>query len=145
MLRNLGPIRTAVLTGWAVDPNCRFRCQTDAAFPLSDHADFNELLELVKRVSPKQVFTLHGFAAEFAETLRHLGFDAQALSEEDQLALPLGATSPKPKIQGHEPETSVVSSRRSVAEDTQHAPSNTLESAQDNSPFITFATTCAAI
>ena len=55
MLRNLGKIRTAILTGWAVDPNCRFRYQCDAAFPLSDHADFPSLIEFVKRVGPKKV------------------------------------------------------------------------------------------
>jgi len=43
----------------------------------------------VKRVAPKKVFTLHGFAADFAQTLRELGFDARALSEQEQLALPL--------------------------------------------------------
>src|SRR5436305_3137480 len=88
-LRRLGQVRTAVLTGWAVDPNCRFRYQTDAAFPLSDHADFEELIELVKKVAPKKVYTLHGFAADFAQTLRELGFDAQALSEQEQMNLDL--------------------------------------------------------
>ncbi len=91
MLRNLGRTRTAILTGWAVDPNCRYRYQCDAAFPLSDHADFPELLELVKRVQPKSVYTLHGFSAEFAQTLRDLGYAAQALSEQEQFALALGA------------------------------------------------------
>lgn len=51
-LREAVPIRTAVVTGWAVDSSCRFRCQTDAAFPLSDHADFPDLLEMVKQVAP---------------------------------------------------------------------------------------------
>jgi DNA ligase-1 len=89
MMRNLGKARSAILTGWAVDPNCRFRYQCDAAFPLSDHADFPELLELVRRVEPKRIYTVHGFAADFAQTLRELGYDAQALSEDDQLTLPL--------------------------------------------------------
>lgn len=89
MLRNLGRTRTAVLTGWAVDPNCRYRYQCDAAFPLSDHADFSELLEIVRLVNPRRVLTLHGFAADFAETLRQNGYDAHALSETDQLILPL--------------------------------------------------------
>jgi DNA ligase-1 len=89
MLQKIRPARTAILTGWAVDPNCRFRYRTDAAFPLSDHADFPDLIELVKRVNPKKVYTLHGFAAEFAQTLRDRGCDAEALSQEEQLTLPL--------------------------------------------------------
>lgn len=89
LLRHVTPARTAVLTGWAVDPNCRYRYQTHAAFALSDHADFPELIEMVRQVRPKQVYTLHGFAADFAQTLRELGFKAQALSEDEQLTLPL--------------------------------------------------------
>ena len=73
-----------------MDPSCRFRSGTDAAFPLSDHADYPGLIEFVKRVAPKRVFTLHGFAADFARTLREEGFDAQSLSEEEQLDLSLG-------------------------------------------------------
>jgi len=97
-MRKVGRGRSAVLTGWAVDPSCRFRYQTDAAFPLSDHADFPDLVEFVKRVGPRRVYTLHGFAADFARTLRDLGFDARSLSEEEQLALPLGsAGGPRPQ------------------------------------------------
>jgi DNA ligase-1 len=92
MLRNLGKHRTAVLTGWAVDLNCRYQYRADAAFPISDHADFPDLIDFVKQVNPKRVLTLHGFAADFAQTLRELGYDAQALSEDEQMTLGLGST-----------------------------------------------------
>ena len=87
LLQDLGRIRSAVITGWAMDASCRYRSRADAAFALSDHADFPDLIELVKQVAPKKVFTLHGFAAEFAATLRRLGYEAQALSEPEQLEL----------------------------------------------------------
>lgn len=87
--RQLGPVRIAVLTGWALNPRCRFQYGADAAFPMSDHADFPELLELVERVAPRQVLTVHGFAADFAACLRERGWDAWTLSEPDQLTLPL--------------------------------------------------------
>lgn len=93
LFQQLGKTRTAVVTGWAMDSSCRFRSGTDAAFPLSEHADFPSLIEFVQRVAPKKVFTLHGFAADFARTLRELGFDAQSLSEQEQLDLPLGVQS----------------------------------------------------
>jgi DNA ligase-1 len=96
LLRNLGKTRTAILTGWAIDPNCRYRYRCDAAFPLSDHADFPDLIDFVKQVQPKQIYTLHGFAADFAQTLRNLGYDAQALSQDEQLALPLAIATPMP-------------------------------------------------
>jgi Cft2 family RNA processing exonuclease len=93
LFQQLARTRTAVVTGWAMDPSCRFRSGTDAAFPLSDHADFPSLIEFVQRVAPQRVFTLHGYAADFARTLRELGFQAQALSESEQLDLPLGVSS----------------------------------------------------
>ncbi|MBV9390688.1 MAG: DNA ligase, partial [Verrucomicrobia bacterium] len=85
--------RTAVLTGWALNPGAIHRYQCDAAFPLSDHADYPDLLRLVELVSPKRVLTVHGFAHEFAEDLRRKGVDAWSLGEENQLelVLPLNA------------------------------------------------------
>jgi DNA ligase 1 len=130
MLRNLGRTRIAVLTGWAVDPNCRFRYQAHAAFPLSDHADFPDLIELVRRVEPKKVFTLHGFAAEFAQTLRDLGFDAQPLSQEDQLSLPLTLSGLKPRTRI--PPVSATQSTKA-------------EPVAESETFYKFAETCLAI
>ena len=133
MLRNLGKVRTAVLTGWAVDPNCRFRYQAHAAFPLSDHADFPDLIELVKQVQPKKVYTLHGFAADFAQTLRDMGYDAQALSEEDQLALPLAFGSAEAR-------------KRAAAVTPQLAAlPYTVTTLPDSHLFLRFAEACARI
>ncbi len=89
LLARLAPTRSAMITGWAVDPRCRFRYGVDAAFPLSDHADFPDLVDFVKQVAPKKVFTLHGSTVEFARTLRELGYDAQALGADEQLDLVL--------------------------------------------------------
>ena len=82
--------RVAMISGWAVDPNAIYRYQVDAAFPLSDHADYTDLLRYVELVQPKRVLTLHGFAAEFARDLRERGYEAWALSAENQLELTLG-------------------------------------------------------
>src|SRR5205809_7528525 len=81
--------RVAMMSGWAVDPNAVYRYQVDAAFPLSDHADYNDLVRYVDLVQPKRVFTLHGFAAEFARDLRERGIEAWALSAENQMELKL--------------------------------------------------------
>ncbi len=89
-LGRLAPRRTAMITGWALDSSCKYQNGCDAAFPLSDHADFPELLEFVERVQPKRVLTVHGFAAEFAQTLRARGLDATAIGRENQLEFPLG-------------------------------------------------------
>lgn len=75
--RRYRPRRTAVLTGWALD---RWRMPfAEAGFALSDHADFDELIELVDRVRPRKVYTLHG-PDRFARHLRARGYDAQPAS-----------------------------------------------------------------
>jgi DNA ligase-1 len=86
-LRKLENKRTAMITGWALDPGAIYRYQCDAAFPLSDHADYDDLLTFVAQVRPKRVFTLHGFAREFAQTLRERGIEAWAVGQDNQLEL----------------------------------------------------------
>jgi len=90
MLEKIPKKRVAMISGWAVEPNAIYRYQVDAAFPLSDHADYNDLLRYVELVQPKRVLTLHGFAGEFARDLRDRGYEAWALSAENQLELTLG-------------------------------------------------------
>ncbi len=85
----INPKRTAAVTGWAIDSATKYRYGCDEVFPLSDHADFSELLELVERVQPKRVFTMHGFAREFATTLRARGVEAWAVGRANQMELSL--------------------------------------------------------
>ncbi|KPL19627.1 MAG: hypothetical protein AMJ92_02435 [candidate division Zixibacteria bacterium SM23_81] len=82
---DLGRCRTAYLTGWGLDPDRRFALGVDLVLPLSDHADFNELVEYVHQANPRKIFTVHGFP-QFAARLRDLGFDARHLPEK-QLSL----------------------------------------------------------
>jgi DNA ligase 1 len=89
MLEKIARKRVAMISGWAVDPNSIYRYQVDAAFALSDHADYNDLLRYVEFVTPRRVFTLHGFAASFARDLRERGTEAWALSEENQMEFTL--------------------------------------------------------
>jgi hypothetical protein len=87
LLSRIPAVRTAVITGWALDPSTIYRSRCTAAFPLSDHADYPSLLKFVELVQPKRVLTLHGFAREFAATLRQRGVDALALGHANQLDL----------------------------------------------------------
>ncbi|MBI4662398.1 MAG: ATP-dependent DNA ligase [Verrucomicrobia bacterium] len=149
ILQNLGPARTAILTGWAVEPNCRFRYQTDAAFPLSDHADFPELIELVRKVSPTKVYTLHGFAADFAQTLRELGYDAEALSEEEQLTLPLNADASTVPVGGLADNRSILQGPWPIETKLEDRPVVSAPfgavAARPSNSFDAFANLCSAI
>jgi Cft2 family RNA processing exonuclease len=75
----LGPCRTVMLSGWAVDARARYRYGVDEMIGLSDHADFGELLEYVERAKPQTVYTVHGDDA-FARYLRQRGVDAHHLA-----------------------------------------------------------------
>jgi DNA ligase 1 len=98
LIQSIRPRRTAILTGWALDPGAVYRFQCDAAFPLSDHADYPGLLRYVELVKPKRVLTLHGYAREFAEDLRRRGVESWALGEDNQLELPVRVTVPESAV-----------------------------------------------
>src|SRR5205814_94849 len=105
MLEKIRHKRVAMITGWAVDPDAVYRYQVNAAFALSDHADYNDLVRYVDLVQPKRVLTLHGFAAEFARDLRERGMEAWALTEENQMELALPK---KTVVTGVSPASSIV-------------------------------------
>jgi len=77
---------TAGFSGWAVEDSFKYRGGYDEAFVLSDHADFEELVDIVEAVDPDRVYTQHGFADDLARHLTSEGFDAQALKR-DQTSL----------------------------------------------------------
>ena len=140
MLRSLGKTRRAVLTGWAVDSGCKYQYRCDAAFPMSDHADYPDLIEFVKQVQPKRVFTLHGFAGDFAATLRGIGFEASALSEDEQMEFGLNVQSPRSKAQGRG-----MSRESNVEHQEQEVVLFPALNPQPSTSFALFAETCAAI
>ena len=93
--RMLGAIkkkRVAMITGWALQPGAIHRYRVDAAFPLSDHAGYDDLMKYVDLVRPKRVLTLHGYASEFARDLRRRSIEAWSLVSPDQLEFPTGLT-----------------------------------------------------
>ncbi len=93
-LRGVPGVRAAMLSGWALTSGAKHRFQVDEVFPLSDHADYPELLECVERVKPRVVYTVHGYTSDFARDLRARGWEAWSLSGENQLELPLSLPVP---------------------------------------------------
>lgn len=72
---------TIGFSGWAKSSKFSFGRRSDYSIPLSDHCDFNELVDLVIQSGAEQVYTIHGFVEEFASHLRSLGINAQPLRE----------------------------------------------------------------
>jgi Cft2 family RNA processing exonuclease len=78
MIQNIPRKRTALLTGWALDGGRKNWYGVDKLFPLSDHADYSELMEYVKAANPAKIYTVHGFR-EFVDHLKEAGYDAEEL------------------------------------------------------------------
>ncbi|HWH08837.1 MAG TPA: MBL fold metallo-hydrolase [Candidatus Thermoplasmatota archaeon] len=72
--------RLAYCSGWALLSKSRVQMDADLLLPLSDHADYPGLLEIVERVGPRRVLTNHGYADTLAHLLRKQGLDARELS-----------------------------------------------------------------
>lgn len=73
--RKYAPI-TIGFSGWAIKPNFKHFLGLDYCFPFSDHCDYGELIKVVETCGPERIYTFHGFDADFANSLRSLGFDA---------------------------------------------------------------------
>jgi Cft2 family RNA processing exonuclease len=88
-VRRLDRYRTALVSGWAKDTEFARMFGADATFDLSDHCDFDELMEVVERSGADTVYTVHGYTADFAKHLRKKGIHASALEATEQLILAL--------------------------------------------------------
>ena len=72
---------TIGFSGWAKSKKFGFTRGTDYSIPLSDHCDYNELIDLVQFSGAEKIYTIHGFVDEFAQDLVTKGFSAQPLHE----------------------------------------------------------------
>lgn len=81
MVQNIERHTTIMLTGWAVGKSAPYMYRdVDLVLPLSDHADFDDLVRLARESGARRVFTMHG-PRKFAAILRDLGLDAEHLAQ----------------------------------------------------------------
>jgi len=80
MVRNIERHTTIMLTGWAAGRSAPYMYRdVDLVLPLSDHADFDDLVRLARETGARRVITMHG-PRKFASILRELGFNAEHLA-----------------------------------------------------------------
>lgn len=88
-MRRFSPYALGVCSGWMqVRGNAR-RQNADAGFAISDHADWQGLLQTVKATGAEKVFATHGFSSVLARYLQENGLEADEVktafgSEEDE-------------------------------------------------------------
>ena len=81
-IRRFIPYSVGVCSGWMqVRGNVRRR-NVDAGFPLSDHADWNGLLEAVKATAAEKVYVTHGFQSAFSRYLNEIGIASAEVKTE---------------------------------------------------------------
>ena len=69
MFHGIGPISTAMASGWAQTGKNFSRGNVDRGFILSDHADWDGLLEAIKATQAEKVITMHGYTHELSRYL----------------------------------------------------------------------------
>lgn len=69
---------TIGFSGWA-DSRFPYAKKCDYSIPMSDHCDFGELVQMIKKSRAEKIYTIHGFVKEFADELKQMGFDAEPL------------------------------------------------------------------
>lgn len=78
-LRRFYPYKTAVASGWMQVRGIRKQKNVDKAFVLSDHPDWESLLQTIEETEASEIITMHGNSISFAKYLCELGFNARSL------------------------------------------------------------------
>jgi putative mRNA 3-end processing factor len=80
MITNIERRFVIMLTGWAMHKSAPYMYKgVDLVLPLSDHADYDELVHLARASRAERIITMHG-APKFAAYLRELGLNAEHLA-----------------------------------------------------------------
>jgi putative mRNA 3-end processing factor len=96
-LKKFQPYSTAFASGWMTIRGTRRRRAADRGFVISDHADWEGLLRVVRETSAEKVLVTHGYADSFSRYLRECGMNAEVLpthysvAGEDEPGMPGGA------------------------------------------------------
>ena len=86
-LRKMVPYVTASASGWMTFRGARRRRAIDKGFVLSDHCDWQSLLQSIKETGAHKIICTHGYTDIFSRFLREQGYDArteQTQYEEDE-------------------------------------------------------------
>ena len=82
LIKKIPNAATAICSGWMhIRGNRRWK-GVDAGFAVSDHADWEGLLQAVKATEAEKVYVTHGSQAVFSKYLNEIGIEAHELKTE---------------------------------------------------------------
>ena len=81
LFREIGPLSTAMASGWAMTGRNFGRSKVTRGFVLSDHADWNGLLTAIKESGAEKIITMHGYTEELTRYLNEIGLDSQVIDD----------------------------------------------------------------
>ena len=88
IIKKIPNMAYAICSGWMAVRGARRWRSADAGFGMSDHADWNDLLQAVRYSEAEKVYVTHGKTAVFAKYLNELGVEAEevktAFSNDDE-------------------------------------------------------------
>ena len=79
-MKRFYPYKTALASGWMQVRGTRKRKNLDQGFPLSDHADWQDLIRTVQETKASLVLTTHGNASTLARYLQEQKVKAYPLA-----------------------------------------------------------------
>lgn len=88
-IAQLNKKRTCVVTGLAKgnEKIVKSSFNVDLAYAMSNHAGYDELIQYIEIVKPKEIYLLDGECVEFAKNLKSRGYDAKPIENQIQLKL----------------------------------------------------------
>jgi putative mRNA 3-end processing factor len=81
-LKKFTPYEIGICSGWMQIRGNTRRKNADAGFALSDHADWNGLLQACKATGAQTVYATHGFQSTFSRYLNEAGIEAKEVHTE---------------------------------------------------------------
>lgn len=82
VIRKIPNRAEAICSGWMQVRGARRWRAADAGFAISDHADWDNLIDTVKATGAERVYVTHGQTATFAKYLNEIGIQAREVSTE---------------------------------------------------------------
>lgn len=96
-IRKMVPFVTASASGWMAFRGARRRRAIDKGFVLSDHCDWQGLLQAIEGTGCEKVICTHGYTEIFSKYLREQGYDAR--TEETQYEGEIGELEAKGEVE----------------------------------------------